>query len=256
MSLRSRWHDLAPRVVTGVSLLAVGAAAIWAGGVAFAVVIGLSLGLMYWELAGMLEPRERTGAYLLIPLGLAGVILPSPFGWPALIVALIWGAVITGQNRWRFVGVGLVMSLGALGLLGLRDGGGAVWVLWVVLVVVATDVAGYFAGRYFGGPLFWPRVSPKKTWAGTSSGWVAAAIVGFVFAANTVAGPWIIALSVLVSLASQAGDLAESALKRQAGVKDSSNLLPGHGGVMDRFDGMLGAALFLLLAEAVIVLPF
>ena len=89
---------------------------------------------------------------------------------------------------------------------------------------MATDVAGYFAGRIIGGPKFWPAVSPKKTWSGTAAGWIAAAIVGLFFAPH-LPGPTVL-LSVVLSFASQMGDAAESALKRRTGVKDSSNLIP------------------------------
>ena len=127
--------------------------------------------------------------------------------------------------------------------------------VWLVLVVIATDVAGYFAGRFIGGPKFWPRVSPKKTWSGTLGGWFAAMLIGLVFLTFTNAGkdlPWI---SMLLSLASQMGDVAESAIKRRMGVKDSSSLLPGHGGLLDRFDGLLGAALFMLLVAQIVYVP-
>jgi phosphatidate cytidylyltransferase len=133
---------------------------------------------------------------------------------------------------------------------------GIAGMLWLICVVVATDVAGYFAGKAIGGPKFWPRVSPKKTWSGTAAGWIAAALVGIGFVLWGGFSPWMVLVSVLASFASQAGDLAESAIKRRAGVKDSSHLIPGHGGFMDRFDGMMGAALLLaLLGQFLGLLP-
>jgi phosphatidate cytidylyltransferase len=122
-------------------------------------------------------------------------------------------------------------------------------------VVIVTDVFGYFAGRTFGGPKFWPSISPKKTWSGTSVGWVGAGIVGFVFTLFTNAGLSIIVISMVLSFASQMGDIAESALKRRMKVKDSSTLIPGHGGLFDRFDALLGAALFMLIITAVFNIP-
>ena len=130
-----------------------------------------------------------------------------------------------------------------------------IWMFWLVLVVVATDVAGYFAGRLIGGPKFWPRVSPKKTWSGTVAGWIAAGLLGAVFAHYTIANFNLVPLSVAAAMASQLGDIAESAIKRRAGVKDSSNLIPGHGGLFDRFDGMLGAALFILIIGQLVGFP-
>ena len=107
----------------------------------------------------------------------------------------------------------------------------------------------------FGGPKFWPAVSPKKTWSGTAAGWVGAALVGLVFSINTGVGFQLVIVSIALAMASQMGDIAESALKRKMGVKDSSSLIPGHGGLMDRFDGMLGAALFLLVLGPFVGFP-
>ena len=126
---------------------------------------------------------------------------------------------------------------------------------WLALVVISTDILGYFAGRFIGGPKFWPKISPKKTWSGTVAGWIGAAIIGVVFVWYGRSGPELIGISVAISMASQIGDVAESALKRRMGVKDSSNIMPGHGGMFDRFDGMLGASVFLLLVEQIIDFP-
>jgi phosphatidate cytidylyltransferase len=126
---------------------------------------------------------------------------------------------------------------------------------WLLFVVIVTDVAGYFAGRMLGGPKFWPRVSPKKTWSGTIAGWIGAALVGWIFGALYNGGPYVIYISVAVALGSQLGDIAESAIKRHVGVKDSSSLIPGHGGLLDRFDGMLGAALLLIIIEMFVNFP-
>ncbi|MBD0865869.1 MAG: phosphatidate cytidylyltransferase, partial [Rhodobacteraceae bacterium] len=115
------------------------------------------------------------------------------------------------------------------------------------LVVATTDIAGYFTGRLLGGPKFWPRISPRKTWSGTVAGWIASGILGVFFMGVTDSGLWLFFLSVATSFAAQMGDIAESATKRQYGVKDSSSLIPGHGGLFDRFDGMLGAAVLVLV---------
>ena len=116
---------------------------------------------------------------------------------------------------------------------------------WLALVVIASDIMGYFAGRFIGGPKFWPKVSPKKTWSGTIAGWIGAALVGAVLMLMGQASAEIIGISIALAIAGQFGDVAESALKRQMGVKDSSNILPGHGGMFDRFDAMLGLQFFL-----------
>ena len=141
----------------------------------------------------------------------------------------------------------VMIVLAGFGLVQVRDDYGVGWLMWLVVVVVVTDVVGYFAGRAIGGPKFWPKVSPKKTWSGTAAGWIGAALVGLLFSINTGVGFQLIGISVAMSMASQMGDMAESGMKRRLGVKDSSNLIPGHGGLLDRFDGMLGAAFFLLI---------
>jgi len=114
--------------------------------------------------------------------------------------------------------------------------------LFVLLVVWASDIGGYFAGRAIGGPKLWPRVSPKKTWAGSLGGFVASLAVAAGFVLCGVGKPLPLAvLGAVLSVVSQLGDLFESAVKRRFGVKDSSHLIPGHGGLMDRLDGFVAA---------------
>jgi phosphatidate cytidylyltransferase len=158
-------------------------------------------------------------------------------------------------NRTLYMSFTALILLAGFGLIQLRDDMGFGWLMWLVLVVVVTDVVGYFAGRAIGGPKFWPKVSPKKTWSGTASGWVGAAVVGLIFSFNTGFGLQLVGISVALSMASQMGDMAESGMKRKMGVKDSSALIPGHGGLLDRFDGMLGAAVFLLIVGPLIGFP-
>ena len=112
----------------------------------------------------------------------------------------------------------------------------------VLLVVWATDIGGYFAGRLIGGPKLWPQVSPKKTWAGAIGGFAASLAVAAGFAAfNFGKIIPLLLLSGVLSIASQLGDLFESAVKRRFGVKDSSHIIPGHGGLLDRLDGFVAA---------------
>jgi phosphatidate cytidylyltransferase len=108
--------------------------------------------------------------------------------------------------------------------------------------VWVTDIGGYFAGRGIGGPKLWPRVSPKKTWAGAIGGFIASLAIAAVFASLGFGkmGPLLL-LGAAVSIASQLGDLFESAVKRRFGVKDSSQIIPGHGGLLDRLDGFVAA---------------
>ena len=159
------------------------------------------------------------------------------------------------SERGRLFAFALAIIIAGWGLVIFRETYGVVWLLWLVLVVIATDIFGYFAGRVFSGPKFWPKISPKKTWSGTVAGWISAALIGLLFGTFTDAGPDLWWISMLLSFASQMGDIAESALKRRMGVKDSSTLIPGHGGLFDRFDGLLGAALFMLAVSLFVDVP-
>jgi phosphatidate cytidylyltransferase len=112
----------------------------------------------------------------------------------------------------------------------------------VLLVVWATDIGVYFAGRAIGGPKLWPRVSPKKTWAGAIGGFVASLLVAIGFSTSDLGKTLpLVILAAMLSVAAQLGDLFESAIKRRFGVKDSGHIIPGHGGVMDRLDGFVAA---------------
>ena len=133
------------------------------------------------------------------------------------------------------------------GLVTLRDAAGSIVIVWLVGVVITSDVLGYFAGRLLGGAKFWPAISPKKTWSGTVAGWIGAALVGLGFVLLAGAGWGLVILSPIVAFAGQMGDIAESWIKRRTGVKDSSALIPGHGGVLDRFDALIFAVVAVML---------
>ena len=243
-----KFSDLAARMSSAAVMAVVGIGAIWAGGAWFLALLCLICAALVWELVRMLGGAQN------LALALGGVAVASLLaagmqnswiGLAFLIVPVIAGVVAYSPHRVLHAVFTALIMIACMALLILRTDG-VVWMLWLALVVVATDVLGYFAGRIIGGPKFWPKVSPKKTWSGTSAGWVAASIVGAFFIGVRGAGIEVVVFSVFVSMASQAGDVAESALKRKMGVKDSSNLIPGHGGFFDRFDGMLGAAVVLL----------
>lgn len=249
----NRWADLGPRTASALVLLLVGGGASYLGGVAFALFVSLSVGAVFWEVTRMYRKDNSLAA---VGYGVAAAALvflacfmPLIVAVPVLALPLLLGIRVLEQRKTSFLVILAWVLLGGFGLVWLRDAFWVSWTVWLICVVVATDVAGYFAGKYFGGPKFWPAVSPKKTWSGTAGGWVAAAGVGLIFSVFAGLPANLIWISVLVSMASQAGDIAESALKRRMDVKDSSQLIPGHGGVFDRFDGMLGAgALCFLIA--------
>jgi phosphatidate cytidylyltransferase len=193
-----------------------------------------------------------------IAIGIAWVgSWPFVLFWAAAacIVLWEWTRLMTRSSRiWTYTSfaIWMVAGLAYAGVLLLapvilrRDPAlGFVAILFLFAVVWATDIAAYFAGRAIGGPKLWPAVSPNKTWSGAiggTLGGVAAALI-VVQVAGLVVAPMLVLVALALSVASQAGDLLESALKREFGAKDSGDLIPGHGGLMDRLDGFLTAVL-------------
>ncbi len=251
-----RWGDLRKRVFSAIVMVAVGAFEIWVGGLpfdAFAIVV---TGVMIWELAGMTAPWKegspvQLGFNAVVSLGLALILNPMI----ALVVLLCPAAAfLATERRDRVLAAiySVAIMFAGYGLVQLRTETGISVIVWVIAVVVASDVLGYFAGRMLGGPKFWPKVSPKKTWSGTIAGWIGAGLVGAGFVWFAGADWLLVPVSVVVAFAGQMGDIAESWVKRRAGVKDASNLIPGHGGVLDRFDALIGAVVVILLVGLVV----
>ncbi len=252
-----QWSDLGQRLLSGSIFAALGLSMMWLGGHPFHVFVSLICGIMIWEVARMVGAGSAS-----IPLGvisgLACLILvtyPAGFTLPLVFIPALVGITRLDRHRVSYALYSTAILMAGFGLVHLRDDFGFLWMVWLALIVIVSDVLGYFAGRFLGGPKFWPRVSPKKTWSGTAAGWIGAATIGLIYATKGYADSEIVAISIAVCLAGQFGDIAESALKRKVGVKDSSSILPGHGGMFDRFDAMLGAALFLLLVEQIIDFP-
>lgn len=267
----NRWADLRPRMISAAVMAGVGAVEIWAGGWTFSVLVVALTGLMLWELGAMTRPdvaarddrpRRRPQGRLSAALGVLGALclaltLVSPQEYASfllLVPALAFALTARRDRRLSTLWAAGVMVAG-FGLIALRNDAGTPAIVWLVLVVVVSDIMGYFAGRILGGPKFWPAISPKKTWSGTVAGWLGAAVVGAVFWQMGYASAGLILLSALVSFAGQMGDIAESWIKRRTGVKDSSNMIPGHGGFLDRFDAMTGAVVAVMLLSLLMPLP-
>ncbi|MDO9525202.1 MAG: phosphatidate cytidylyltransferase [Gemmobacter sp.] len=255
--ISGNFGDLRTRVISAIVMAVVGIADIWLGGAWFLALLVVVGGAMMWELSRMLGAAPMAALMMgaLASVVMVAVPMLPAWGWLLLAVPPLVASALVARDRVLCAVYGSAALLATFALYGFRLEQGLVWLIWLILVVVASDVAGYFAGRTLGGPKFWPAVSPKKTWSGTVAGWVGAALVGLGFAAATQAGVGLALISALVAFAAQMGDIAESAIKRRAGVKDSSNLIPGHGGVLDRFDALLGASLVMLVSAALIGLP-
>lgn len=242
-----RFGDLGVRVASGVVLAAVALVELWLGGWWLAVLAAAAAGLMLWELEAMLGGGPAPAMVALISAGALAVLVTHGFGLPAAALVILAGmlaaTLLAPRERRVWLAAGLVyVGLAMCFLVMLRDGAGFGVVLWLVLVVIAADVGAYFVGRSLGGPKLWPAVSPGKTWSGALGGLGIAVLAGAVIA---LAAGWSVLgaalLSAALAVASQAGDLAESAVKRRFGVKDASRLIPGHGGLLDRLDGVMGA---------------
>ena len=164
-----------------------------------------------------------------------------------------WMRIVRGWGIGWAVGGFFYCLLPALALLWIRDRSGdhgLSLLLWVFLVTWSTDIGAYFAGRRFGRRKLAPSISPGKTVEGLWGGVVAAALFGAAWVLATGLNPALIALAPLFALAAQAGDLFESKMKRTAGIKDSGNWLPGHGGLLDRLDGLVPVAVLTFAAQA------
>ena len=242
-----RWADLKPRVLSALLMVIVGAVAIWRGGLLFAELAVLCTGLMMWELARMTRGPGHDASVWLALLAAAALAaniwVASPWPLIGLVLPSVIGLATPRRDKPIYAAYALIIMLTGLSLVLLRETLGLWPVLWLLAVVIASDIMGYFAGRILGGPKFWPAISPKKTWSGTVAGWLGAALVGFGFWQAGQGSAALIWTSPLIAFAGQMGDIAESWIKRRAGVKDSSHLIPGHGGLMDRFDALAFAAI-------------
>ncbi|WP_454917150.1 phosphatidate cytidylyltransferase [Xanthobacter sediminis] len=254
-----RGGDLTPRTASALVLVPLVLALTYFGGWPFALLWVLAGLAILYEWAAMVRLGNRTVWLALGAAVLVGALVLLMLGSrPHALSAVLLGAAVAAlavprQSAWSLSGV-LVAAAAALPIVALRGEGplGLLAVLFIYAVVWATDIFAYFVGRTFGGPKLWPRVSPNKTWSGAIGGAVAGMLAGVGVAAfGGVADLWPVGLiALLLSAVSQAGDLAESAVKRRCGVKDASRLIPGHGGILDRLDGFAATALAaVLLAE-------
>ena len=244
-------RNLLMRIAAALVLAPITIAIAYAGGwlwIALVTLIVVGLYVEWLAITGLAgEIRVvLSGSAALVIAGLCLMAERSGVSLGVLTIGLVVSTLIAPERR-NWVAAGFLYAAAAevasvMVRLDAAKGFGAL--MLVLLVVWATDIGGYFAGRSIGGPKLWPRVSPKKTWAGAVGSFVASLVVAVGFAALDLgkAAPLLL-LGAVLSVASQLGDLFESAVKRRFGVKDSSHIIPGHGGLLDRLDGFVAAVL-------------
>lgn len=245
-------NNLMLRVMSAAVLAPLALVVAYVGGLPFALFWGIAALLVLWEWMTLVAGLN----YRLLLLSCAAAIaVADVLAWlgrpitALLMVGLgaLAGAIFVPSERrlWVLAGTGYAGGMALAPIFLRADAGfGFAVVILLFAVVWTTDVVGYFAGRAFGGPKLWPAVSPKKTWSGAIAGTVGAVVVALLVAAQfgLFEKNAIIGVALLLSVVAQSGDLFESWVKRQFDAKDSSHIIPGHGGVMDRLDGFWAAA--------------
>lgn len=260
--------NLRLRVVSALVLIPLALALTWMGGLAFRLFIAIVALAMIYEWLTITAGRDwgRTHWVIAALLGAIALLLVAGAAPGLLLILTIVATVIaivaarfSGHDHWPPSGI-LYAGLSAISLAILRGGDAAgLWaILFLFAVVWVTDIAAYFVGRAIGGAKLAPRISPGKTWSGAIGGTVGGVAAGLavVLLADVRLGLAVFAgLALLLSVVAQMGDLFESHLKRRYAVKDSSNLIPGHGGVMDRVDGLVAAAVAFYVVGILITGP-
>ncbi len=246
--------ELSKRIASGIVIGAIALAMTYWSPSLFTILMLVIAAAMSWEWGRMVRGATLTDpamivhvfavllAVLLSASDMAGLAIAS-----TVIGAIAVGALTFGVGNAQLSGAGVLytgLPVVALGWIRGDEPLGFSATLFVLLSVIVTDIGAYASGRTIGGAKLWPSVSPNKTWSGLIGGVLAASLAGGLFAwvSGTGSASWLASLGLVLGLVAQGGDLAESALKRHFGVKDSSNLIPGHGGVMDRMDGIVTAS--------------
>jgi phosphatidate cytidylyltransferase len=248
--------DLLPRLLSSLALMALALAAWWFGGDIFVVIWLAAAVAVFCEWQRIIGgtrmlPRFLIGSLFLVLVAASTSRMDFGFAGLSLAVAASLMAALAGPGRRLWAGIGFLYAaalIGSLCLLSSDRAFGPRSILWLFAIVWGTDVCAYFAGRLLGGPKIWPRISPGKTWSGTLIGMTCGAVLGAFVGIKGLPEPvsllHVFGLSLMTAVVAQAGDMFESWMKRRFGVKDSGRLIPGHGGLMDRLDGFIAAAVF------------
>lgn len=242
-------RNLRTRIIAALVLAPAAIGIAWAGGPLWIGLVTLAAIGMYVEwltIVGAAREKQIVAAGI-AALILSGLSLALGYGAFSLVVLVIGAATVAAVSRrlrlWSVAGFCYAAAAAfASAQVRLDEAYGFVALIFVMLVVWAADIGGYFAGRGIGGPKLWPRVSPKKTWAGAIGGFAGGLVVAAGFATVGIGKLTpLLLLAAFLSVVSQSGDLFESAVKRRFGVKDSGQIIPGHGGLLDRLDGFVAA---------------
>ena len=250
------------RILSALIMMPVALGAVYLGGVYYILFVTLIMLLGLREWLRLVDPNAKsfvigTAFFALVVILALGALLSVAFGamiGTILVLILFMVAARDHEERAGWIALGIPYMAGSgLALIYLRttEGTGMALVFYLLAVVWGTDIGAYIAGRLIGGPKLIPLISPNKTWAGLLGGMALAAIFGYVVSLGFhVQQPGTaVGLALLLAVVSQLGDLFESYFKRRSGVKESGGLIPGHGGVLDRIDGLVFAAIFLMLFQ-------
>ncbi|MBW4330895.1 phosphatidate cytidylyltransferase [Stakelama sp. CBK3Z-3] len=238
--------DLGPRAIVGAILIALAAVALWSGGFLFwlVLVIAALLMLSEWSDLAKMPAKDKRLAQFTLSVPLA-IMCPLASGASFFALGLLAGSaffVVIVTRKPRLAAGLIYVGLPVLALLAIRaQDRGLLLAFWTMALVWACDIGAYAAGRSFGGPKLAPAISPNKTWSGLIGGMAAATLFAALLT-HWGLSPYMVAITPLLAIAAQIGDLYESWLKRRAGVKDSGTMLPGHGGFLDRLDGLVPVA--------------
>ena len=243
------WNDLKLRLISALFLIFVSSFCVYYGNHFFTFFIITLVGVMHWELGKMLSPMSNQAMWFsaISSMAVALYLLSSEsLFWSILVLLVNFYFQCNFFHHSRKFGAVYSLAVIICGIIfyKVRLDFGLFHTVWLIGIVVVTDTAGYIIGRFVGGPKIFPRISPKKTWSGVLAGWLAVGIFSWSFVENVAPQNLFVtfvSISIILSAAAQTGDMIQSHLKRKSDVKDSSNLLPGHGGFMDRFDGFIGA---------------
>ena len=276
---RAFQQNLAARVASAVVLIPLVVGAIWYGGGPYILVLAIAVGLLSIEWAKMSAPNAPAEVAVTITVATLAGVFAAYTGWyrSAWLVMLGGALVAAFASRHRTerafdAGYGVIYIAPAMiVMVWLREaasepfvwppqlppGPGVSWMLLLVVVTWSADIGAYAVGNLLKGPKLWPRISPNKTWSGFIGGLIGSGLAGMGLAALLpelhLSSPTAFGVGLFGGLATMAGDLWESILKRRFGVKDSGDLIPGHGGLLDRVDGLMFAAIAIAFCRLLVI---